>query len=155
MNHTSSESANEREQQLTTFTVGGLFFGIDVRQVQEVLRYQEMTLVPQSGSVIAGLINLRGEIVTAIDMRRRLGLKDREDGVLPLNVVVRSDDGAISLLVDEIGDVIGVGRDSFEQPPDSIDKQQRELLDGVYKLDGRLLLALSTAKVLDLSPTAS
>ena len=121
MNHTSSEPTNEHEQQLTTFTVDGLFFGIDVRQVQEVLRYQEMTLVPQSGSVNAGLINLRGEIVTAIDMRRRLGLKNREDGVLPLNVVVRSNDGAISLLVDKIGNVIGVGCDSFKQPPDSID----------------------------------
>src|SRR5690349_12857723 len=95
--------------QFATFFVGDLCFGIEVMRVQEVLRYQEITRVPEAPSVIEGLINLRGQIVTAIDMRRRLGLPDRPEGIVPMNMVVRCEDGALSLLVDEIGDVIEVG----------------------------------------------
>src|SRR3569832_2681021 len=94
--------------QYSTFYLDGLFFGIEVEKVQEVIRYQEMTRVPLASSVVQGLINLRGQIVTAIDLRRRLDLKPRPDGELPMNVVVRSDDGAVSLLVDEIGDVLEI-----------------------------------------------
>jgi len=126
--------------------VDGLFFGIDVLEVQEVLRYQEMTLVPLAPEVIEGLINLRGQIVTAIDMRRRLKLRPRREGDTPMNTVVRTEDGAVSLLVDEIGDVITVEAEAFEQPPDNVNAEARELLQGVYKLKDRLLLILDTRK---------
>jgi purine-binding chemotaxis protein CheW len=106
------------------------------------LRFQQMTRVPQAPDVIEGLINLRGQIVTAIDMRRRLKLPPRPDGQTPMNMVVRTDDGAVSLLVDEIGDVVDVASDSYEPVPDSVPKEQRELIRGVYKLDERLLLVL-------------
>src|SRR5580698_9899881 len=99
---------SERTQtsaQFSTLFVADLFFGVDVLRVQEVLRFQEMTRVPQAPGVIEGLINLRGQIVTAIDMRRRLGLPLRGEGHAPMNMVVRTEDGAVSLLVDEIGDV--------------------------------------------------
>src|SRR5579883_2746531 len=89
--------------QLSTFFVADLFFGVDVLCVQEILRCQQMTRVPQAPAVIEGLINLRGQIVTAIDMRRRLGLPPRSGSQMPTNVVVRNDEGAVSLLVDEIG----------------------------------------------------
>jgi purine-binding chemotaxis protein CheW len=92
--------------QYSTFFVADLFFGVDVLRVQEVLRYQQMTRIPQAPAVVAGLINLRGQIVIAIDMRRRLGLPPRPGDQSPMNIVVRTDDGAVSLLVDEIGDVL-------------------------------------------------
>ena len=141
------EKTSDRNRQYSTFSVDSLFFGIEVLKVQEVLRYLEMTSVPTAPEVIEGLINLRGQIVTAVDMRRRLGLPKRTDGETPMNMVVRSDDGAVSLLVDEIGDVLEVRADSYELPPDNMPAEQRELIDGVYKLEGRLLLVLNTERV--------
>jgi purine-binding chemotaxis protein CheW len=111
---------NQRRQ-LCTFFLQDLFFGVEVEKVQEVIRYQEMTRIPLAPEVIAGLINLRGQIVTAIDLRRQLALAARKAGQLPMNVVIRRDDGPISLLVDEIGDVVEVDEDSFEGPPDTLD----------------------------------
>ena len=134
------------KKQFSTFFVDGLFFGVEVEKVQEVIRYQEMTAVPLAPPVIGGLINLRGHIVTALDLRRRLGLKERPSDQLPMNVVVRTDDGAVSLLVDEIGDVLEVDYDAFETPPETLNRQARELIPGVYKLNERLLHVLDTAR---------
>ncbi len=145
---TSLKASPKQASQYSTFYVGGLFFGIEVLKVQEVLRYQEMTRVPSAPPVIEGLMNLRGQIVTAVDMRRRLNIESRSDGKTPMNVVVRSEDGAVSLLVDEIGDVVEAPRESYERPPDTMPIETRELIDGVYKLDGRLLLVLNTDRVL-------
>ncbi len=136
-------------RQYATFFVDGLFFGIEVLQVQEVLRYQEMTRVPLAPDVIEGLINLRGQIVTAIDMRRRLRLRPRPEGLMPMSMVVRAADGAVSLLVDEIGDVLEVDAECFERPPDNLDAVSRELIRGVYKLKDRLLLVLDTERTVD------
>lgn len=136
-------------QQFCTFFLEGLFFGIEVEKVQEVIRYQEMTRVPLAPSVVGGLINLRGQIVTAVDMRRRLGLSERPEDQLPMNVVVRTEDGAVSLLVDEIGDVLETEEESFERPPETVQGVARELIRGVYKLKGQLLLILDTDKALN------
>ena len=125
-------------KQFCTFFVNGLFFGVEVLKVQEVIRYQEMTRVPLAPTMIEGLINLRGQIVTAIDLRRRLELALREPGQLPMNVVVRSDDGAVSLLVDEIGDVVEIQDDIYERPPETLKGVARDLVQGVYKLKERL-----------------
>ncbi len=140
--------------QYATFFVDGLFLGIDVLQVQEVFRYQEMTQVPLAPGVVEGLINLRGQIVTALDMRRRLNLKPRTGGEKPMNAVVRTEEGAVSLLVDEIGDVLDVQADAFEPPPDNLPPAARDLLRGVYKLKDRLLLILDTDKTIDLDAGA-
>ena len=137
--------------QFSTFYVDGLFFGVDVLQVQEVLRWQQMTAVPQAPGVVEGLINLRGQIVTAIDMRRRLGLQQRAEDQAPINVVVRTSDGAVSLLVDEIGDVLDVDSSSYERPPQNLAPAARELIRGVYKLQDRLLLVLDEEKTVDLT----
>ena len=147
----SAELAAQSSRQFATFFVEDLFFGIDVLQVQEVLRYQEMTRVPLAQEVIEGLINLRGQIVTAVDMRRRLKLNPRAEGQTPMNTVVRTEEGAISLLVDEIGDVVEVDAETFEPPPDNVDAAARELLRGVYKLKDRLLLILDTEKTIDIA----
>jgi len=127
--------------------VDELFFGIEVLKVQEVIRHQAMTLVPLAPSAVKGLINLRGQIVTAIDLGQRLELKDREDRSL-MNMVIRTDDGVVSLLVDAIGDVLEVSDDLLEPPPNTIKGVARELITGVYKLEGRLLLVLDTEKAI-------
>lgn len=137
-------------RQFCTFLLGDLYLGIDVARVQEVLRYQAMTQVPLAPPVVRGLINLRGQIIVAVDLRRRLGLPDRT-GALPANVVVRGADGPASLLVDEVDDVIAVDSSAFERPPDTLDAGTREILEGVYKLRTRLLLALDAERVLDLA----
>ena len=134
------------QHQFCTFYVGGHFFGIDVLQVQEIIRYQEMTRVPLAPPVVRGLINLRGQIVTAIDLRRRLELSERPDDQLPVNVVVHTVGGAVSLLVDEIGDVLEVSEAAFERPPETLKGAARELIRGAYKLKDRLLLVLDTER---------
>jgi purine-binding chemotaxis protein CheW len=141
------------EHQYCTFFVDGHYFGLDVLKVQEIIRYQEMTRVPLAPHVVRGLINLRGQIVTAIDLRRRLELKDRPADQLPVNVVVRTDDGAVSLLVDEIGDVLEVSEDLFEGPPETLKGTARELIRGAYKLEDRLLLILDTERTVCLTGT--
>lgn len=142
------DGGSREMRQFATFLVGDLFFGIEVLKVQEVLRYIEMTPVPLAPHVIEGLINLRGQIVTAVDMRRRLGLPGRETGEAPMNIVIRADEGAVSLLVDEIGDVVDVESGMWEQAPENMPKERREMIEGVCKLNGRLMLVLSTEQVL-------
>ncbi|MCC7475104.1 MAG: chemotaxis protein CheW [Pirellulales bacterium] len=140
--------------QYCTFMLDGHYFGVDVQQVQEVIRYQELTRVPLASPVVSGLINLRGRIVTAIDLRRRLGLSDRPAGKLPMNVVVRTGDDAVSLLVDEIGDVIEVPADKFEKPPETLRGVARTLVEGAFKLEGRLLLVLNTREAVEVHETS-
>lgn len=141
-------------RQYATFFVDGMFFGVEVLKVQEVLRYQEMTCVPLAPEIIQGLINLRGQIVTAVDMRRRLKLAPRDAGAQPMNMVVRSEEGAVSLLVDEIGDVIEVSGSCYEPPPVNMPAAQRALVDGIYKLDDKLLLVLNTDRTLKIQAEA-
>jgi purine-binding chemotaxis protein CheW len=138
-------------KQLCTFYLNNSLFGVDARDVQEVIRYQEMTEVPNAPQAVSGLINLRGQIVIAIDLRTRLGLSRRDPDKLPMNVVVRSDDGAVSLLVDQIGDVIEVNADSFECPPETLADHARDLVLGAYKLDEKLLLLLDCDQATTLS----
>jgi purine-binding chemotaxis protein CheW len=133
-------------QQFCTFFLKDRFFGVPVQQVQEVIRYQEMTWVPLVSPVIRGLINLRGQIVMAIDLRRRFGMEDRPASQLPMNVVVRTGDGAVSFLVDEIGDVLEVEEETLENPPETLQGPSRELVRGVYKLDHQLILVLDTER---------
>jgi len=136
-------------RQYCTFYVNGHYFGLDVLVVQEIIRCQQMTRVPLAAPVVRGLINLRGQIVTAIDLRRRLEFPDRRPDELPVNIVVRTDDGAVSLLVDEIGDVLEVSGQLFERPPETLRGIARELIRGVYKLNDRLLLILDTERTVD------
>jgi len=140
--------------QFCTFYLDNLLFGVDLQGVQEVIRNLEMTQVPLAPGVVRGLINLRGQIVTAIDLRQRLALKPPATGTLPMNVVVRSEDGAVSLLVDEIGDVAEVEESTFERPPETLTGPVRAMILGVYKLDGRLLHVLDKEKACQVGEVA-
>jgi purine-binding chemotaxis protein CheW len=140
-------------KQFATFFLNGLFFGVEVLKVQEVIRYQTMTRVPIAPAMIQGLINLRGQIVTAIDLRRRFEMPPRPAEQLPMNVVVRTDDGAVSLLVDEIGDVLEIPENTYESTPETLTGVARELIRGVYKLKERLLLILDTEQAVSLPAT--
>jgi purine-binding chemotaxis protein CheW len=133
-------------QQFCTFYLDKLMFGVQLEKVQEVLRYLELTEIPLAPRVISGLINLRGQIVTCIDLRRRLELADRPEETSPMNVVIRSAEGAVSLLVDDIGDVVEVTEESFERPPETLQGKVRELILGVYKLEKQLMHVLDTGK---------
>lgn len=139
------------EKQFATFYLDRLLFGVEVAKVQEVIRYQEMTRVPLASSVVTGLINLRGQIVTALDLRKRLDLAERASNRLPMNVVVRTGDEAVSLLVDEIGDVLELQDEIFESPPETLQGVARELIRGAYKLKDRLLLILDTEKTVTIN----
>lgn len=142
-------------RQYCTFTLDGLHFGVEVMRVQEVIRYQAMTSVPLAPAVVRGLINLRGQIVTAIDLRRRLELPPLADGRRPMNIVVRAEDGAVSLLVDEIGDVVEVADDLFEPPPGTLRGALRSLIPGAYKLQDRLLLILDVDQAIAVPAAAA
>lgn len=132
--------------QLATFWLDGDLYGVEVAHVQEVLRAQKLTRVPLAPPAVAGLINLRGQVVTAIELRERLGRPARPEGSDSVVIVVRMHGEAVSFLVDGIADVVHVDAADFEQPPDTLDGRARELIRGAYKLDGRLLLALDVAR---------
>jgi purine-binding chemotaxis protein CheW len=140
-------------QQFCTFYLDGAAYGVEVHKVQEVLRWQQTTPVPLAPPTIGGLLNLRGQIVTAIDLRHRLAMPPRPEGCEPMNVVVRTAEGAVSLLVDEIGDVVEVGEESFELPPDTLSEIAKQMTSGVYKLKDRLLLVLRMEKAVEVSGT--
>src|SRR5258708_3366473 len=108
-----------------------------------------MTRVPLAPAEVRGLINLRGQIVPAVDLRRRLELPPMEQPAM--NVVVRTEGGAVSFLVDEIGDVIEVDEADFERPPETLAGVALKLIRGAYKLEGRLLLELAATEAADLS----
>jgi purine-binding chemotaxis protein CheW len=141
-------------RQYCTFHAGGLYLGLDVRAVQEVIRHRELTGVPTASSVVRGLINLRGQIVTAIDLRRRLGLPALADDATPFNVILRSKDGAVSLLVDEIDDVREVDLATINAPPETLRREVRSLVIGLFQLSDRLLLVLDADRVTDFDAAA-
>jgi purine-binding chemotaxis protein CheW len=129
-------------RQFCTLHLAGHCFGVRVERVQEVIAPQAMTPVPLAPRVIGGLINLRGQIVTAIDLRTRLEFDPSPDGEAPMNVVVQTPTGVVSLLVDGIGDVVDVDETIYEQPPETLTGVAKELILGVYKFDRHLLLEL-------------
>jgi purine-binding chemotaxis protein CheW len=133
-------------QQFCTFHLDKFMFGVELEKVQEVIRYLEITEIPLAPRVVRGLMNLRGQIVTGIDLRRRLDLADRPEDTQPMNVVIRSADGAVSLLVDEIGDVVEVTDESFERPPETLQGKVREVILGVHKLEKQLMHVLNTVR---------
>ena len=143
---TSDVVAAATSGQLATFRLDGDLYGVEVEHVQEVLRSQQLTRVPLAPRAVAGLINLRGQVVTAIELRERLGRPARPEGTDAVVIVVRLDGEAVSLLVDSIADVVDVDAADFEAPPDTLDGAARDLILGAYKLDGQLLLALDVHK---------
>lgn len=142
-------------KQFCTFYLGDHILGIDVLKAQEVILYQDMTQVPLAHESIKGLINLRGQIVTAIDLRDRLKLPAPAPSIEQKNLVIQSGDDAVSLLVDDIGDVIEVSEDSFETPPANLPEMIKDMIDGVHKLEKGLLLILNPEQTINITSNLS
>jgi purine-binding chemotaxis protein CheW len=141
-------------KQFCTFYIDDILLGIEVLTVQEVLRYQDLTEIPLAPPEIQGLINLRGQIITAINLRSRMNLPPRKNELNSMNVVTRIDNEVISFLVDSVGDVLEVDSECFEPVPSTVDTSTRELVSGIYKLEGKqLLMVLDVTKAANLSAT--
>ena len=149
--HQTTGAATATTGQMCTFWVDGLYFGLHVEHVQEVLRYQQLTVVPCAPDAVHGLINLRGQIVTALDLRCRLGLPPRPEGELPMNVIVRSRGEVVSLLVDDIGDVIDTTEVSLQPTPANLPPTVQDVVGGVLPLPGSILLGVDAERAVDVS----
>lgn len=141
-------------QQYCTLTVGELFLGIDVEQIREVLRGTSFTPVPMADPAIRGLINLRGQIVTAIDLRRRMGIADADPDATTSTMVIGTAEEPLALVVDSVGDVVEVDQASFEPPPKTLKGEARRVIEGAHKLEKELLLILNLATVVDFNDGA-
>jgi purine-binding chemotaxis protein CheW len=138
-------------RQYCTFYLNALLFGIESQRIQEVMRSLDLADVPLAPPSVSGLMNLRGQIVVAIDLRSRLQLPPRAADVLPMWVVVRTPDGSVSLLVDDIGDVVDSDTDSFEPPPETMSPEMRFVIVGVHKLDRQLMHVLNPDSVCEVN----
>lgn len=132
--------------QFSTFYISDRLYGIEVTRVQEIVKPMEMTEVPLAPDHIRGLINLRGQVATAIGVRQLFGADQNEDADL-MNVVCNMDNHLISLQVDKIGDVVEVEKSSYEPTPQTVPERTRRFLDGVYKDDNKLLSIINIDKV--------
>lgn len=136
-------------QDYVTMFIDGQMFGIAVLTVQDVLGPQKITRIPLAPREVAGSLNLRGRIVTAIDVRLRLGLKRPQDGNKGMSVVVEQSGELYSLMVDQVGEVLSLPVAKFERNPPTLDPMWREFSAGIYRLDDKLLVVLDVAKLLD------
>ena len=143
----------EGQRQVCAFTLGEHLFGIDVRYIQEVFRFQECTPVPITPPLVTGLLNLRGQIVLAIDLRQRLGLEKRPSEKSPTSIVVRIEDGVLSFLVDELFDIMNLDNAQFETIPETLTETEKQFVTGCFKLNNRLLIMLDAEQVADISET--
>jgi purine-binding chemotaxis protein CheW len=141
--------------ELVTVTVGGQLFGIPVLQVQDVLGPQRITRIPLAPPAIAGSLNLRGRIVTAIDVRVRLGLAKTADVAGRMSVVVDHGGELYSLLVDQVGEVLTIELSACERNPGTLDAFWRDVSAGIYKLEAQLLVVLDVPRLLGLSQRVS
>lgn len=138
------------QKQYCTLRVADLLLGIEVGEIQEIIRDTSLTPVPMAHPAIKGLINLRGQIVTAIDLRRRAGLEPAVDGAESITMVLGTAEEPLALVVDGVGDVVEVDAEAFESPPDTLRGEARRMIEGAYKLERELLLVLNLQVVLDL-----
>lgn len=149
-----SETGNASSS-FVTVTIGGQLFGIPVLRVQDVLGLQKITRVPLAPPEVAGALNLRGRIVTAIDVRRRLGVPDRDEGVSGMSVVVEHGGEPYSLMIDSVGEVMQLKEEAYERNPATLNPLWKQVSMGVYRLDGKLLLILDVDRLLDFSGSAA
>jgi purine-binding chemotaxis protein CheW len=142
-------------REFVTMIIDNQIFGIPVLQVQDVLGPQKITRVPLAPKEVAGSLNLRGRIVTAIDVRTRLGLPPRDGNSVNMSVVVDYGGEFYSLIVDQVGEVMGLAAKDYEKTPATIDERWREISDGVYRLKDSLLIVLDVKRLLRLEEMAA
>lgn len=151
MNTTQKRQTRGDIVQLATFYLGKELFGVNTLHVQEILTYQEITTVPRAPEYVRGLINLRGQIVTVIDLRRRLGFEKLEEEKTSMNLIVNSDEGLMSLLVDEIGNVLDIQTERLLPPPGTIRGVAVHYIQEVCQLEEDLLIVLDLDSILQLT----
>ena len=135
--------------QFVTITIADQLFGIPVLTVHDVLVAQKITPIPLAPPEVAGALNLRGRIVTAIDVRRALGLMPREGDDPGMYVVVEHGEELYNLIVDTVGEVMDLPSDAYERPPTTLEVRWRDVTMGIYRLEGQLLLVLDVEPLLD------
>ena len=136
------------QNQYVSFWVDNQLLGVPVNAVQEVLNPQTIARTPHARPEISGLLNLRGQIVTAINLRKRMGLPDREGEQKSMNVVLQHKDESFSILVDEVGDVINVPSETMEPVPHTLEAHWKTITRGVFRLDERLFIILNVEAIL-------
>lgn len=149
MNLDTEKKAYGESKDYLTVIIAGQRFGIPVLQVQDVLREQKVTRIPLAAPEVAGSLNLRGRIVTAIDVRRRLGIANDEDRGSGMSVVVEYKGELYSLVIDSVGDVLSLRNDLFEKNPGTLDPAWRDVSMGIYQLKGELLVVMDVPRLLE------
>lgn len=145
---------DEHMSEYVTVLLGGQLFGLPISRVQDVFMLQRLTRVPLARPEIAGVLNLRGRIVTAIDMRCRLGLAKRNDDRPPMAVGIECKGESYGLLIDTVGEVLKLADNTREPNPVNLDVRLAQVSAGVYRLDGQLLVILDVDRVLDMGHEA-
>jgi purine-binding chemotaxis protein CheW len=148
-----TNNATPETREFVTIMVGDQLCGIDVLKVYDVLGPQKIARVPLASAEVAGLLNLRGKIVTAIDLRRRLGVEDRPEGERGMSVVVERRNELYSLAVDSVGEVLRLPADKFEPNPATLDSTWRQFSEGVYRLEEGVLVVINDDSLLDYGRT--
>jgi purine-binding chemotaxis protein CheW len=136
------------QKDFLTININGQMFGIPILQVQDVLGEVRVTRIPLAPPQVMGSLNLRGRIVTAIDVRKCLGLNPLENSERRMSVVVTHDDELYSLIIDKVGDVLTLQDKEFEQTPATLDISWKAISLGVYRLNGQILVILDVPKLL-------
>ena len=145
----SSDMNSGQTEEFVTFTIAGQLFGIPVLQIQDVLRSYKITCIPLAPPEITGSLNLRGRVVTAIDLRLRLGLPPRPTGADSMSIVAENTGELYSLMVDSVGEVLALSQSAYERNPPTLDAKFRAFSDGIYRLDDQLLVVLDVNRMLD------
>ena len=147
-------AVEERVAEYVTVMIGEQLFGVPIARVQDVFVPQRVTRVPLASAEIAGVLNLRGRIVTVIDMRRRLGLPARSEPRPPMAVGIEHNGESYGLLIDTVGEVLKLADDSRESNPVNLDRRLAHVSAGVHRLEGQLLVILDVDRVLDIGHDA-
>lgn len=142
------------QEQFVTIKIGGQLFGIPVLLVHDVLQQQRITRVPLAPPEVAGSLNLRGRIVTAINMRRRMGMEELEAGKRTMAVVVENHGELYSLVVDAVGEVLTLSSNDFERNPPTLPSSWRDLSAGIYRLKDELMVVLDIGRLLNVNKSA-
>lgn len=146
----SSEIADRNMKEYVTATIGGQLFGLPIRRVQDVFIPERLTRVPLAPPEIAGVLNLRGRIVTLVDMRCRLGLSRRDHDAPLMAIGVETRDDSYGLLIDSVGEVLKLDGAAFEGNPINLDSGLARVSAGIHRLDGQLLVVVDVDRVLDI-----
>src|SRR5215470_7361930 len=154
INDTLNEHATEHVTEYVTVIIGDQLFGLPISRVQDVFMPDRLTRVPLSAPEIAGVLNLRGRIVTAVDMRRRLGLLPRTDGRPPMAVGIELRGESYGLLIDTVGEVLKLADGTREPNPINLDQHLKRVSGGVHRLDGQLMVILDVDRVLEMGSDA-